>query len=166
MTLSKLMRMVSCLVLAAGVGSVSSAPLIEVDVYKSRLGKFSCDAKEIESGKRFKATVETTVDFEGNTYIERYVETKSADHPNPWKAVFLMSYDPTSGKWVRNGVDNSGARNAASSSGWDENTWIWKNDSVNIVIDKTGVNSFSFAVDVKQSGGSVKRVAKAHCNRV
>jgi hypothetical protein len=77
-----------------------------------------------------------------------------------------MSYDPDSGKWVRNGVDNSGARNAASSTGWNGNTWVWENDGVNIVVEKKGSRSFTFAVDVKQSGGGVKRVAQALCKRI
>ncbi|MEQ1881357.1 MAG: hypothetical protein ABL878_10350 [Burkholderiales bacterium] len=89
----------------------------ELDVYKGSLGKFTCNAKEIGSGKTFKATVEKTVEFDGHTYLERYVEMKSADHPSPWNAVFLLSYDSGAKRWVRNGIDNSGSRNAASSSG-------------------------------------------------
>lgn len=99
------------------------------------------------------------------TYLERYVEAKSADHPNPWNAVFLMSYDTDSKRWVRNGVDNSGSRNAASSSGWIGDAWVWENDGVNIVINRSGASAFSFAVDVKQSG-EVNRVVEASCKRV
>ncbi len=154
------------LLLAAGMTTALAEPAIELNVYEESLGKFACDAQETGSGKKFKVRVEKTVEFDGHTYLERYVEMKSPDHLNPWNAVFLLSYDRDSGKWVRNGIDNSGARNAASSSGWIGNTWIWENDSVNIVIDRKGSNSFTFAVDVKESGGSVKRVAEALCKRV
>jgi hypothetical protein len=146
-------------------GAVCADPMKELAVYKSSLGKFGCDAKELGSGKMFKATVDKTVDFDGHTYLERYVEMKSADHPSPWNAVFIMSYDPSSQKWVRNGVDNSGARNAASSSGWNGDSWVWENDGVNIVINQKGANGFTFAVDVKDSG-NVKRVVEASCKRI
>jgi hypothetical protein len=33
-----------------------------------------------------------------------------------------MSYDLQEKRWVRNAVDNSGERNAASSSGWSGDT--------------------------------------------
>jgi hypothetical protein len=152
-------------IVLAGIAVVSSAePMKELAVYKDSLGKFACDAKETGSGKTFKATVDKTVEYDGNTYVERYVEMKSADHPSPWNAVFLMSYDPASQKWVRNGVDNSGERNAASSSGWNGDTWVWENDGVNIVINKKGANGYTFAVDVKDSG-NVKRVVEASCKR-
>ncbi len=166
MTKNNTLGIAGALLLAAGITPASAEPMKELAVYKGSLGNFSCNAKETESGKTFKARVEKTAEFDGHTYVERYIEMKSADHPNPWNAVFLLSYDPDSGKWVRNGVDNSGARNAASSTGWQGNTWIWENDGVNIVIDQKGANSFTFAVDVKQSGGGVKRVAEALCKRV
>jgi len=142
----------------------SADPIKELELYKSALGKWNCDAKEVESGKAFKAVAEFSADFDGNTYIERYWEIANADHPNAWKAIFIMSYDSTSKRWVRNGVDNSGERNAASSSGWNKNTWVWENDGVNIVIDRQSENARTFAVDVKQSAG-VKRVVTAACTR-
>jgi hypothetical protein len=157
---------VAASIVMAGFNVTGSAePMKELAVYKGSLGKFGCDAKETGSGKSFKATVDKTVEFDGNTYVERYVEMKSADHPNPWNAVFLMSYDAEGQKWVRNGVDNSGGRNAASSSGWNGDTWVWENDGVNIVIDRKNANAFNFAVDVKDSGG-VKRVVEGSCKRV
>jgi hypothetical protein len=146
-------------------GSAFGDSMKELAVYKGGLGKFGCDAKELGSGKTFKATVDKTVEFDGHTYVERYVEMKSADHPNPWSAVFIMSYDASSQKWVRNGVDNSGERNAASSSGWNGDTWVWENDGVNIVLNKKGANGYTFAVDVKDSG-NVKRVVEASCKRI
>jgi hypothetical protein len=154
------------LLFSAGIAAALAEPMKELDVYNQSLGNFSCDAKETGSGKMFKARVEKTVEFDGHTFVERYIEMKSADHPNPWNAVFLMSYDPDSGNWVRNGIDNSGARNAASSTGWQGNTWVWENAGVNIVIDRKGSNGFTFAVDVKQSDGGVKRVAEALCKRI
>lgn len=166
MTKTYTIGIAGALLLAAGITPASAEPMKELGVYKDGLGKYACDAKETGSGKAFKARVEKTVEFDGNTYVERYIETKSADHPNPWNAVFLMSYDPATGKWVRNGVDNSGARNAASSSGWKGDTWVWENDGVNIVVNRKGANSFTFAVDVKESGGGVKRVAEALCKRI
>lgn len=156
---------VATLLIAASFSAFAD-PMKELAVYKGSLGKFACDAKETGSGKAFKVSVDKTVEFDGNTYLERYVETKSADHPSPWNAVFLMSYDPDAKRWVRNGVDNSGGRNAASSSGWNGDTWVWENDGVNIVIDKKGANSFTFAVDVKEAGGGIKRVAEATCKRI
>lgn len=162
----KRIAIASAVLLYAGITSVLAEPMKELDVYHDTLGMYSCDAVETGSGKKFKARVERTVEFDGHTYVERYIEMKSADHPNPWDAVFLMSYDPDSGKWVRNGVDNSGARNAASSTGWQGNTWVWENDGVNIVVNKKGSGGFTFAVDVKQSGGGVKRVAEAVCKRI
>lgn len=144
---------------------VYAEPMKALESYKSSLGKFSCDARETGSGKTFKATVEKTVEFGGNTYVERYIEMKSVDHPDPWDAIFIMSYDPASNRWVRNGVDNSGERNAASSSGWNGDTWVWENDGVNIVINRNGSNSFTFAVDVKKPDG-LKRVAEGACRRV
>jgi hypothetical protein len=146
-------------------GAAFGDSMKELAVYKGSLGKFGCDAKELGSGKMFKATVDKTADFDGNTYLERYVEMKSADHPSPWNAVFIMSYDTSSQRWVRNGVDNSGERNAASSSGWNGDTWVWENDGVNIVINKKGANGFNFAVDVKD-GANVKRVVEGSCKRV
>ena len=76
-----------------------------------------------------------------------------------------MSYDPQSQRWVRNGVDNSGVRNAASSSGWNDNTWVWESDAVNIVINQKGAKARTFAIDVKDAAG-VKRVVEAVCKRV
>jgi hypothetical protein len=78
----------------------------------------------------------------------------SADHPNPWKGIFIMSYDPKSGRWVRSGVDNAGERNAASSTGWKDNTWVWKNDAVNIVVKQQSKNARTFAIDVEGDGAS------------
>jgi hypothetical protein len=153
------------IVLAGFTVASKADPMKELDVYKGGLGKFSCDAKETGSGKAFKVTVDKTVEFDGHTYLERYVEMKSADHPSPWNAVFLMSYDSATQKWVRNGVDNSGNRNAASSSGWNGETWVWENDGVNIVINRKGANGFTFAVDVKDSG-NLKRVVEASCKRI
>lgn len=139
-------------------------PAKELEVYKSSLGKFACNGKEVGSGKQFKATVEKTVELD-HTYIERYTEAKSSDHPSPWSAVFLMSYDPETKQWVRNGVDNSGNRNSGTSTGWQGDTWVWDVGGANIVIDRKGANAFDFAVDVKQKEGGVKRVAEASCKR-
>lgn len=144
--------------------AASADPAKELDIYKPALGKWTCDAKEVESGKAFKSIIELSVDFDGNTYIERYWEIANPDHPNAWKAIFIMSYDSQSKRWVRNGVDNSGERNAASSSGWNNNTWVWENDGVNIVVDRPSENARNLAVDVKQSAG-VKRVMTAVCTR-
>ena len=166
MKLFKAVGIFGILVLASSISSAFAEPMTELAVYKSSLGKFSCDSKETGSGKSFKVTVEKTVEFDGHTYVERYVETKSADHSNPWNAIFIMSYDSASKRWVRNGVDNSGERNAASSSGWNGDTWIWENDGVNIVINRKGANNFTFAVDVKEAGGGVKRVVESSCKRV
>lgn len=140
-----------------------AAPAPELDVYKSSLGKFACEARETGSGKTFKTQVEKTV-LDGYIYMERYTETKSADHPEPWNAVFLMSYDAAAKKWVRNGVDNSGERNAGTSAGWQGDTWTWDVGGANIVIDRKG-NAFNYAVDVKKDGG-VKRVVEATCKRI
>ncbi len=137
----------------------------ELDAYKGGLGKWNCDAKETGSGKTFKATIENSVEFEGNTYVEKYTEFKSADHPSPWSAVFIMSYDEGTKRWVRNGVDNSGGRNAASSAGWQDKTWVWENDGVNIVVADKGPKARTFAVDVKD-GGNVKRVVVASCKKI
>lgn len=160
----KLATVVTGALLAGLAGTAAADPMKELAVYKGSLGKFSCDARETGSGKMFKVTVDKTVEFDGHTYMERYVEAKSADHPNPWNGVFLMSYDPASSRWVRNGIDNSGARNAASSAGWSGDTWVWENDGVNIVIVRKGSNNFTFAVDVKD-GGNLKRVVEASCKR-
>jgi hypothetical protein len=153
------------LLLGLACFQVHAEPMKELAVYKSSLGKFSCDVKDLGSGKMFKGIVEKTVEFDGNTYIERYSEVANADHPNAWKAIFIMSYDPQSKRWVRNGVDNNGERNAASSSGWSGDTWVWENDGVNIVVTNKGAKAFTFDVEVKEAGGT-KRVAHANCNRV
>lgn len=165
MKAAQVLKVTASIVLAGFAVASSAEPMKELAIYKSSLGKFACDAKEIGSGKAFKATVEKTAEFDGHTYLERYVETKSADHPNPWNGVFLMSYDQASQKWVRNGIDNSGERNAASSTGWNGDTWVWENDGVNIVINRKGANAFTFAVDVKDSG-NLKRVVEASCKRI
>ncbi len=165
MTLTWKIAISAALMMAANFTIALADPMKELDAYKSSLGKFSCDAKEIGSGKSFKATVEKTVDFDGHTYLERYVEMKSADHPSPWNGIFIMSYDPGTNRWVRNGIDNSGERNAASSSGWNGDTWVWENDGVNIVLTKKGAGSYAFAVDVKEAGG-VKRVVEGLCKRI
>lgn len=75
-----------------------------------------------------------------------------------------MSDDAAPTRYVRHGVDHGGERNAASSSGWRANTWVWENDFVTIVITGHAANNRSFAVDVKQDSG-VKRVAMASCWR-
>jgi hypothetical protein len=155
----------AALLMTSYVTVALAEPAKELDVYKGNLGKFACDAKETGSGKAFNATVDVTAELDGHTYTERYVEKKSADHPNPWSAVFLMSYDAASKKWVRNGVDNSGERNGASSTGWSGDTWVWENDGVNIVVNRKGAGAFTFAVDVKEAGGKVKRVAEASCKK-
>jgi hypothetical protein len=155
----------AALLMTSYVTVTLAEPAKELDVYKGSLGKFACDAKESGSGKGFHVTVEKAAEFDGHTYTERYVEKKSADHPNPWNAIFIMSYDAGSKKWVRNGVDNSGERNAASSTGWSGDTWVWENDGVNIVIDRKGASAFTFAVDVKEGGGKVKRVMEASCKK-
>ena len=165
MTPTRNIGIAAALFMAANITTAVADPMKELAVYKSSLGKFACDAKETGSGKTFRVSVEKTVEFDGNTYLERYVEMKSADHPSPWNAVFLMSYDSEAKRWVRNGVDNSGGRNAASSSGWNGDNWVWENDGVNIVIDRKGANSFTFAVDVKEAGGA-KRVVEALCKRI
>jgi hypothetical protein len=133
--------------------------------FKGALGKWDCDAKELGSGKAFKATAEVSSEFGGATFIEKYTEQKSADHAQPWSAVFLMSYDDSKKHWVRHGVDNSGGTNAATSSGWKDKTWVWENDGVNIVIAEQGPKARTFAVDVKD-GGNVKRVVEANCKKI
>lgn len=152
------------LLLASSIANTFAEPMKELAAYKPSLGKFNCEARETGSGKTFKTTVEKTAEFDGHTYLERYVEAKSADHPNPWNGIFLMSYDPASGRYVRNGIDNSGERNAATSSGWNGDTWVWENDGVNIVINKKGSSAFTYAIDVKEPGG-VKRVVEASCKK-
>jgi hypothetical protein len=166
MELLKLIGISGAMVLASSLTVAFAEPMKELAVYKGNLGKFSCDATETGSGKRFKATVENTAEFDGHTYVERYVEMKSADHPSPWNGLFIMSYDSATNRWVRNGVDNSGARNAATSSGWNGDTWVWENDGANIVINKKGAAGYTFAVDVKEGGGGVKRVVEANCKRL
>jgi hypothetical protein len=153
------------ILIAASSALVSAEPMKELAAYKDSLGKWSCNANEVGSGKAFKAVVEKTVEFDGQTFVERYYEIGSPDHPNPWKGIFIMSYDAQSKRWVRNGVDNSGERNAASSSGWNGDTWVWENDAVNIPLTRKGADAYAFAVDVKE-GGSVKRVVEALCKRM
>lgn len=152
-------------VVLGGFVLTAAAGQKELEAYKGGLGKWSCDAKELGSGKMFKATIENSTEFEGNTFIEKYTEIKSSAHPSPWSAVFIMSYDEESKRWVRNGVDNSGNRNAASSAGWQDKTWVWENDGVNIVINDISPKARTFAVDVKDSG-SLKRVVEASCKRI
>jgi hypothetical protein len=144
--------------------SANAEPMKELAAYKSSLGEWKCDVTELGSGKKFKGVAEKTVEFDGNTYVERYYEIADADHPNAWKAIFIMSYDAQSHRWVRNGVDNSGDRNAASSSGWNGDTWVWENEGVNIVITTKGPNAYVFDVDVKGPDG-VKRVAEGNCRK-
>ena len=152
-------------VVIAGVSVAAQAgPAKELEAYKGGLGNYSCDVKDLGSGKSFKGIVQKTVEFDGNTYVERYSEVANADHPNAWKSIFIMSYDAQSKRWVRNGVDNSGDRNAASSSGWKGDTWVWENDGLNIVITTKGANAYTFDVDVKGADG-VKRVAHGDCKR-
>ena len=139
-------------------------PMKELDAYKKNVGNWSCDAKEPESGKPYKAGIDITNEFDGFTYVERYYEIANTDHPNAWKAIFILSYDAQAKRWVRNGVDNSGERNAASSSGWNGDTWVWENDGVAIPIVQREVNAFTFAVDVKDIG-KLKRVAEGLCKR-
>jgi hypothetical protein len=152
-------------VLALACAPAQAEPMKELAVYKSSLGKFNCDVKDLGSGKAFKGIVDKTVEFDGNTYVERYSEVANADHPSAWKSIFIMSYDPQANRWVRNGVDNNGDRNAASSTGWQGDTWVWENDGVNIVVTRQGAKAFTFDVDVKEAAG-VKRVAHAECKRV
>ena len=152
------------IVFAALAPSANADSAKELAVYKGGLGKFACDVTELGSGNKFKATVDKTVEFDGNTYVERYAEIANADHVGAWKAIFIMSYDAQTSRWVRNGVDNSGERNAASSGGWSGDTWVWENDGVNIVVTRKGANAFVFDVDVKKPEG-IKRVAEGNCKR-
>jgi hypothetical protein len=165
MNLATAFMFAASLTLATHSSVVSSAePLKELAAYKRGLGKWACDARELGSGKAFKAMIELSVEFDGNTYIERYYEIKSSAHPGPWKAIFIMSYDPKAQRWVRNGVDNSGERNAATSTGWKDNTWVWENDGANIVVTNPSPAVRTFAVDVKAEGGT-KRVVEASCKK-
>ena len=145
--------------------SAHAEPMKELEAYRNGLGKWTCDAKEIGSGKAFKATAEFSVELDDNTYMERYAEIANSERPNPWKGIFIMSYDPQSQRWVRNGVDNSGMRNAATSGGWNDNIWVWENDYVNIVINQTGAKVRNVAIEVKDATG-VKRVVEALCKRI
>jgi len=166
MKTARVLRSAAFLLLGGFAAALQAAPVKEIEeAYKGALGKWNCEAKELGSGKLFKATAEFSAEFEGNTYVEKYTEYKSADHPNPWSAVFIMTYDPESKRWVRNGVDNSGGRNAASSAGWQNDTWVWENDGVNIVITRSSAKARTFAVDVKDSG-NVKRVVEANCKKI
>jgi hypothetical protein len=153
------------MVLAAFATASNADPMKELEVYKAGLGMWNCDAKDLGSGKMFKATAEFTAELDGNTYIERYKEVASADHPSAWKGVFLMSYDPQTSRWVRNGVDNSGERNAASSSGWQDNTWTWEADWGNVIVMRKTEKTRNFAIDVKDNG-NIKRVVEASCKRI
>jgi hypothetical protein len=150
--------------LAAWTAAGNAEPMKELAVYKGSLGKWACDARQTGSGTKFKAFIEYSVEFDGHTYIERYTEAANDVYRNPWKGIFLMSYDAETRRWVRNGVDNSGARNAATSSGWNGDTWVWENDAVNVVVSKNGANGLNFAIDVKDPPG-VKRVVEATCRR-
>ena len=156
---------VASIVLGGVAASGNAAPIKELEVFKAGLGKWNCDAKELGSGKSFKTTIENSVEFDGYTYVEKYTEMKSSDHPSPWSAVFIMSYDGDSKRWVRNGVDNSGGRNAASSAGWQDKTWVWENDGVNIVVTDKGPKARTVAVDVKD-GGNIKRVVEQSCKKI
>lgn len=160
--MSKFLRAAITGVLAACTAAAISAPMKELETYKRGLGKWSCDAKELASGKTFKAQIHLTAELDGNTYVERYVEIANPKHTGPWKAIFLMSYDPKVQKWVRSGVDNNGERNAATASGWKDDTWVWESDGANIVITQKGAKVRTFAVDVKEGSG-VKRVVEASC---
>ena len=163
MKAAELSGVAASMILAGFAMTAGAEPAKELDVYKSSLGKFACDAKETGSGKTFKTQVEKTV-LDGNTYMERYTETKSADHPSPWNAVFLMSYDAGSKQWVRNGVDNNGDRNSGTSAGWQGDTWTWDVGGALIVIDRKG-NAFNYAVDVKKDG-KLDRVVSATCKKI
>ena len=158
------LRPAAAAALAACAFVAIAAPMKELESYKRGLGKWTCDTKELASGKTFKAQVHISAELDGNTYVERYVEFANTRHTGPWKAIFLMSYDPKSQKWVRNGVDNNGERNSASSSGWKDDTWVWESDGANIVITLKGDKERMVAVDVKEGQG-VKRVAEASCRR-
>lgn len=158
-------RVTVSLLFGALTVSAHAEPMKELAVYKNGLGKWTCDAKEVGSGKAFKAAVEFSVEFDGNTYVERYTEVATPDRPSPWKGIFLMSYDPQSQRWVRNGIDNAGMRNAASSSGWNDNTWVWENDYANIVINQSSPKARTIAIDVKEAAG-VKRVVEGTCKRI
>ena len=160
--ISKILRAAIAAVLAACTGAAIAAPMKELETYKRGLGKWNCDAKELASGKTFEAQVHLSAELDGNTYVERYVEIANQKHTGPWKAIFLMSCDPKAQKWVRNGVDNNGERNAATSSGWKDDTWVWESDGANIVITQKGAKARTFAVDVKEGSG-VKRVVEASC---
>ena len=70
---------VAASVLLAVAGVVANAePMKELAVYKASLGKWVCDAKETGSGKSFKAVAEFAVEFDGNTYVERYQEDENS----------------------------------------------------------------------------------------
>jgi hypothetical protein len=157
---------VSLLMLVAGTSPLSRAEVApEMDAYRGKTGRFECSAQETGSGKTFKAYVENEVAYDGHTFVERYYEVPSAERPQAWKAIFLMSYDEKARRWVRNGVDNAGQRNAASSSGWKGDTWTWEMDGANIPVTKKGPDAFTFAVDVKDQG-KLKRVVEALCKRM
>jgi hypothetical protein len=136
----------------------------ELDVYKGNVGTWNCNVKETGSGKQFKAKVEYTNEYDGHTFVERYYEIANSDHPNAWKGIFVMSYDAQAKRWVRNRIDNSGDRNAASSSGWNGDTWVWDNDAIAIPIVKQGSDAYAFAIDVKESS-KLKRVVEGQCKR-
>ena len=60
----------SVLLMASSIACYAE-PMKELAVYKGNLGKWDCDAKDLGSGKSFKAVAEYTSEFDGNTYIEK-----------------------------------------------------------------------------------------------
>ncbi len=67
----KVSYIVAAGLLVAGLAAQAEA-MKELDVYAGNVGKWDCDAKEVGSGKAFKAGLEYTREFDGHTYVERY----------------------------------------------------------------------------------------------
>ena len=155
-----------CWLLLSAPAATQEGPPKELDTLRAMLGKWACDAKTTGAGGHaFKAGFELVTEFDGHTFVERYWEEKSPDHPQAFKAIFLWTYDPATQRYVRNGLDHLGRRNSASATGWHGDSWVWDREGLRVPLLCRPSNGIDFTTDI-QKDGQWLTVVEASCKKL
>ncbi len=142
-----------------------AAPPPELENYRWAVGQYSCAGETRGEGSHsFTATFSLTRALNGGVYVERYVEAKSAQHPNPFSVMYLWTYDTQNKRYVRNGVDGDGGRYEQTATGWNDGVWIWDAGGFRIPITREGDNQFSFRAELLKDGDWVQ-LASGTCKK-
>lgn len=152
------------ILLAAGTASAVAAPAPELEDYRWAVGQYSCTGETMGEGAHvFRARFSLTRELGGGVYVERYIEEKTAEHPQPFSIMHLWTYDSKNRQYVRNGVDGDGGRHEHVSSGWKDGVWTWDAGGFRIPITR-GDNQFSFSAELRKDGNWIV-LAKGTCKK-